>query len=198
MKHLKGLKNQAGILSAGLGAIAGGIGGSLISGIFSSKSASRQRGFQEIMSRTAHQREAADLEAAGLNRILSVTGGPGASTPGGAKADTPNFSALALVKAQTEKLNAETENVRKRTNIMVPVEDVMTGLGAITTPLADEFQQIVKKLPDISSATEQRRLINEVETLLKNKPSDVTGIKEYNKIQKWWFKYRHRNLPPVH
>lgn len=91
-----------GLLSAGGGLLSGLFGMSSASSAsksqkkmnrelmaWQSREAQKQRDYLTEMSNTAHQREMADYEAAGLNPILTGLGGAGASTPAATLPSTP-------------------------------------------------------------------------------------------------------------
>lgn len=77
----------------------------------STASAQNQMAFQERMSNTAHQREVADLQAAGLNPVLSAKLG-GASTPNGAEGDYSDPNVGKLVDAISNMANSMAYGMR--------------------------------------------------------------------------------------
>lgn len=151
-----------------LGGLAGGIfslAGSMYAADQNRKSANKQMQFQEAMSNTAHQREVADLKAAGLNPILSGTGGAGASSPAGTSFQTDSdigtkaassaregmdsSASRNLVKAQAEQTASATE-VNRAQKRLTDAQTVKTNREAqILGPKATLYDKVTEGLMSV-------------------------------------------------
>ena len=86
---------------------------------FNREEAKKNRDWQQYMSDTAHQREIKDLQAAGLNPVLSAMGGNGAPVTSGAtasgyasqgaKGDTDTSASGALVSLLGSLIQSQTQ-----------------------------------------------------------------------------------------
>lgn len=117
---------------------------------FNASQAALNRDWQQMMSNTAHQREIADLKAAGLNPVLSAMNGNGASvtsgatasgvTSQGAKGERDTSANAAIVGLLSSFLSAQTQleaaNINARTQ--EAIADKYVAVDALAARLTNE------------------------------------------------------------
>lgn len=111
-----------------------------------------QMRFQERMSNTAHQREQTDLAKAGLNPILSATGGAGASAPAGSSTtmQTPDHSYVG------KSLEAGISSALH----FAEVQSTLKAQNAQTAKTAAETLNTIEQGKAISAAIEGQEISN--------------------------------------
>lgn len=173
-------------------------GAQALGSIWSAHSANKQ---QEKLSNTAHQREVADLKAAGLNPVLSA-GGTGASSPSLHEADLSKVVGSALqvrqAKADIDLTVAQTESALSAANeSRVRAGDILNSAAAgrlerITTARDLEklnFQQQKSLLPialsraqaELESSMSGSRLVAARAALAELQKSGAGNVSDFEK-----------------
>jgi len=152
---------------------------------FSANEASKNRAWQQEMSNTAHQREMADLIGAGLNPILTATGGKGAGIGSGAQ----GTASLGRVNSELdsnplEGLSSSVYDARRmrdieKAQLEANLKNTESNIKVNEQSIQTQQANVLKAMEDIMTQRSQQTVNSALTTKAL---ADATASGEYAKL----------------